>query len=117
VKSLSNQLAKARVHIGGVGRIGTAIALGLHAAGVGQISCNDSQNFKEEQFEVNMFSRRSDLGRPKVYVLERFLDGRPNLAFHAYRRREPIAKGTAVSRESALYLVQTTLMRGYILSA
>jgi len=64
-----------------VGRIGTNIALALHAAGVGEISCNDPQNFEEEQLTVCVFSRQSDIGRPKVHVLERFLDGRPNLTF------------------------------------
>lgn len=75
----SNALAQASVHIGGMGRIGTSIALALHAAGVGEISCNDPQNFEEEQFSVCVYSRRSDIGRPKAHVLERFMDGRPNL--------------------------------------
>ncbi len=79
MKTATDRLRKARVHIGGVGRIGTSIALALHAAGVGEISCNDPQNFEEEQLEVCTFARGSDLGRPKVHVLERFLDGRPGL--------------------------------------
>lgn len=74
-------LARARVHIGGTGRVGTAIALALHAAGVRQISCNDPQTFEEEQLGCMVFSRRSDLGRPKVHVLERFFDGRPGIVF------------------------------------
>ena len=75
------RLANARVHIGGAGRVGTAIALALHAAGVGRISCNDPQLFEEEQLACYVFSRRSDLGRPKVDVLERFFDGRPGFVF------------------------------------
>jgi molybdopterin/thiamine biosynthesis adenylyltransferase len=77
----NDRLHVARVHIGGTGRIGTAIVLGLHAAGVGEISFNDPQNFEEEQLDACVFSRRSDLGRPKVHVLARFLDGRPRSIF------------------------------------
>ena len=75
------RLASARVHIGGAGRVGSAVALALQAAGVGNISCNDPQLFEEEQLACCVFSRRSDLGRPKVHVLERFFDGRPGFAF------------------------------------
>jgi molybdopterin/thiamine biosynthesis adenylyltransferase len=71
------ELAKARVHIGGLGRVGTSIALSLHEAGITEISANDPQVFEEEQLAVSAYSRRSDLGRPKVHVLERSLDGRP----------------------------------------
>jgi molybdopterin/thiamine biosynthesis adenylyltransferase len=75
------QLATARVHIGGMGRIGTGVAIALQEAGVGEISCNDPQTFQEEQLQVSAFSRRSDVGRPKVHVLERFFDGRSNFIF------------------------------------
>jgi molybdopterin/thiamine biosynthesis adenylyltransferase len=81
VKRRNDGLRAIRVHIGGIGRIGTAIVLGLHAAGVGGISCNDPQNFENEQFDACVFSRRSDLGCPKVHVLERFLEGRSRLVF------------------------------------
>ena len=81
MRVLNEQLATARVHIGGAGRIGTGIVLALHASGVGRISCNDPQNFEEEQLQICAFSRRSDVGRPKVYVLERFLDGRAGFIF------------------------------------
>ena len=74
-------IRSATVHIGGCGRVGTAIVLALHAAGVGHISCNDPQMFDMEQFACYPFSRRSDLGRAKVEVLARFLDGRPGLVF------------------------------------
>ena len=77
----ANQLAKTRVHIGGAGRIGTAVALALHSAGIGEISCNDPQKFDVEQLDHCPFSRRSDVGRPKVYVLERFFEGRVGFAF------------------------------------
>lgn len=76
-----DQLRTAHVHIGGTGRVGTAVTLGLHAAGIGVISCNDPQGFEEEQLAPCVFSRRSDLGRPKVEVLARFLEGRPHLLF------------------------------------
>jgi molybdopterin/thiamine biosynthesis adenylyltransferase len=69
------------VHIGGAGRVGTAVALTLHTAGIRHISCNDPQMFEEEQFGCMVFSRRSDLGCPKVHVLERFFDGRPGIIF------------------------------------
>ena len=82
MKAATDRLAKARVHICGTGRIGTHIAMALHESGVGEISCNDPQRFESEQLEVCAFSRRSDLGREKVYVLERFLDGRPSFVFH-----------------------------------
>jgi len=75
------RLATAHVHIGGIGRVESAVALALHAAGVGRISCNDPQVFEEEQLGCCVFSRRSDLGRPKVHVLERFFDGRPDFMF------------------------------------
>jgi hypothetical protein len=39
----AERLQKSRVHIGGCGRLGTTIALALHAAGVRQISCNASE--------------------------------------------------------------------------
>ncbi len=76
-----SRLRHARVHVGGTGRIGSGVILGLHAAGVGEISCNDPQLFEREQLESCVFSRPSDLGRPKVHVLERFLDGRADFAF------------------------------------
>ena len=82
-----DRLAEAHVHVGGAGRIGTAVVLALHAAGVGRISCNDPQLFEEEQLHVQSFARRSDLGRPKVFVLERFLDARPNLVFEPIHAR------------------------------
>lgn len=72
-----DRLKNACVHIGGVGRIGSSIALALHAAGVGTISCNDPQRFDQEQLESYAYARRSDVGRFKVHVLERFLAGRP----------------------------------------
>jgi molybdopterin-synthase adenylyltransferase len=81
MNQLRSSLATAHVHIGGSGRVGTGIALALHAAGVSHISCNDPQDFDEEQLPWCVFSRRSDLGRPKVYVLERFFDGRPGFTF------------------------------------
>jgi len=64
-----------------MGRIGTSVALTLHEAGIGELSCNDPQKFEEEQLQVCGFSRRSDIGRPKVHVLERFFEGRPNFVF------------------------------------
>ena len=81
MEPFAERLGKARVHIGGIGRIGTNVAIALHEDGVGEISCNDPQNFEEEQLKVCGFSRRSDLSRPKVHVLERFFDGRPNFVF------------------------------------
>ena len=74
-------LRRARVHIAATGRVGTAIALGLHTAGAGVISANDHQRFEQEQLETCVFSRTSDLGRFKVHVLERFFDGRPGSVF------------------------------------
>ncbi len=74
-------LDQCRVHVAGVGRVGTAVVLALHEAGVGTISCNDPQRFEQEQLETSSYSRRSDLGKPKVHVLERFLDGRSGLTF------------------------------------
>lgn len=81
VKGNPHAIRAARVHVGGIGRIGTAIILALEAAGIRHFSCNDPQKFEDEQLAVAVFSRRSDLGRPKVHVLERFLDGQPGLAF------------------------------------
>jgi molybdopterin/thiamine biosynthesis adenylyltransferase len=78
---VAERLLQSRVHIGGCGRLGTTIALALHAAGVGEISCNDPQMFEEEQLAGCVFARCSDLGRPKVHVLERFLEGRGGLTF------------------------------------
>ena len=77
----AGRLANYRVHIGGCGRVGTSVVLARHAAG----NCNDPQVFEEEQLGANVFSRRSDLGRPKVDVLARLLDGREGLVF------EPLA--------------------------
>ena len=57
------------------------MALALHSAGIGEISCNDPQMFDTEQLDHCPFSRRSDVGRPKVYVLERFFEGRAGFAF------------------------------------
>jgi molybdopterin/thiamine biosynthesis adenylyltransferase len=82
----------AHVHIGGVGRVGTAVALALQSSGVGRISCNDPQLFEEEQFACCAFSLRSDLGRPKVKVLERLFDGRPGFVF------EPLVEPNESSR-------------------
>ncbi len=81
MKRSNSRLRSAHVHVGGCGRIGSAVVLALHAAGVGKISCNDPQMLEEEQLGPFVFSRRSDLGQPKVHVLERFLNGRPNLEF------------------------------------
>jgi molybdopterin/thiamine biosynthesis adenylyltransferase len=75
------RLAKARVHIGGAGRVGTAVALALQASGVGRVSCNDPQALDEEQLHCCVFSRRSDVGRPKVHVLQQLFDGRPGFIF------------------------------------
>lgn len=74
-------LRNTHVHIGGMGRIGTNIALALHEAGVGTISANDPQTFEREQLKVCGFSRESDLGRAKVHVLDRYFDGRPGFTF------------------------------------
>ncbi len=74
-------LTAVRVHIGGAGRVGTTIALTLHAAGFHNISCNDPQIFEKEQLDCMVFSRSSDLGRPKVDVLGRFFAGRPGMVF------------------------------------
>jgi len=75
------RLADARVHIGGTGRVGTAIALALQTAGVGHMSCNDPQICEEEQLGCFTFYRRGDVGQPKVHVLERFFDGRHGFIF------------------------------------
>jgi molybdopterin/thiamine biosynthesis adenylyltransferase len=75
------RLANARVHIGGAGRVGTAVALALQASGVGCVSCNDPQVFGEEQLPCYVFSRRSDVGRPKVHVLRDLFAGRPGFVF------------------------------------
>jgi molybdopterin/thiamine biosynthesis adenylyltransferase len=99
----NDQLHRARVHIGGTGRVGTGIVLGLHAAGVGEISFNDPQNFEEEQLDACVFSRRSDIGRPKVHVLARFLEGRLRSVF------VPIV-ATNQSPELAPYLERADLI-------
>ncbi len=77
----SKHLKKARVHVAGLGRIGSSIVLALEAAGVGYISGNDPQRFEKEQLASCVFSRRSDIGRAKAHVLERFLDGRTGFTF------------------------------------
>lgn len=81
MKRTGKPLSRARVHLAGVGRVGSGVALGLHEAGVGEISCNDPQMFEAEQLRVLSYGRCSDLGKPKVHVLERFFDGRPGLRF------------------------------------
>ncbi len=96
-------LAGASVHISGLGRIGTGVALNLAAAGVGSISGNDPQMEEAENIGPFLFCRPKDLGRPKVFVLEEFLHGRPGLIF------EPLAEMT----ESDLvdpYIAQSDLV-------
>lgn len=124
MKTATNTLQTARVHIGGLGRIGTSIALALHAAGVGQISCNDPQNFEQEQLEICTFSRRSDLGRPKVHALARFLDGRPGLTFvpivarnesrtvRPYLEQANVIVSCANNRAARLHLEHAAIMLG-----
>jgi molybdopterin/thiamine biosynthesis adenylyltransferase len=75
MKGLARQLADGRVHVGGGGRIGSGIVMGLVAARVGQTICNDPQGVEAEQLKHSVIHRRSDIGRAKVHALARFLDG------------------------------------------
>src|SRR5581483_3500619 len=72
---MTRPLLKARVHVGGVGRIGSEVIVALKAAGLGSVSCNDHQRFEQEQLSTSLIGQSSDIGRPKVHVLERFLAG------------------------------------------
>ena len=87
-----DKLASAQVHIGGLGRLGTTIAMALQSAGIGGISGNDPQTFDEEQMGWCVFARRADLGRPKVHLLERFFDGRPNFRFEGIQEQNQSPK-------------------------
>ena len=77
----AEKLRTARVHIGGLGRIGTHIAIALQEADVGTVSGNDPQMFEQEQLTACGFSRHSDLGRAKAHVVERYFDGRAGFTF------------------------------------
>jgi molybdopterin/thiamine biosynthesis adenylyltransferase len=75
----SKRLADVTIHVGGTGRIGAASIFALEALGFRHFTFNDRQLVEAEQLHSWNFSRRSDLGRPKVHVIEKFLDGRANL--------------------------------------
>jgi molybdopterin/thiamine biosynthesis adenylyltransferase len=74
-------LRRARVHISGTGRIGTWVALNLAGAGIGYVSANDPQAVEPENLGACVFARKRDLGRAKVIMLARALDGRPDFVF------------------------------------
>jgi molybdopterin/thiamine biosynthesis adenylyltransferase len=71
----------APIHVSGTGRIGTQVIMALAEAGVKNVSANDPQTIDQESLAALVHTRRSDLGRAKAIVLERFLDGRSNLVF------------------------------------
>ena len=77
------KLRKAHIHISGTGRIGTWIAIDLAAAGAVHLSANDPQILEPENIGSFVFARLPDLGKQKVYVLEAFFHGRPDLVFEA----------------------------------
>ncbi len=57
------------------------MALGLAAAGVGKISANDPQLLEAENIGPTVYTRSTDIGREKVFALEQFFHGRPDLEF------------------------------------
>src|SRR5439155_15616176 len=77
------KLRKAHSHISGTGRIGTWIAINLAAAGAVRLSANDPEILEPENIGSFVFARLPDLGKQKVYVLEAFFHGRPDLVFEA----------------------------------
>jgi molybdopterin/thiamine biosynthesis adenylyltransferase len=76
-------LRSVRIWVSGTGRIGSAVVLQSAAVGVGTVLMNDPQVLELTDLGAHFYARRSDLGRPKVDVLRRFLSGRPNLAIEA----------------------------------
>jgi molybdopterin/thiamine biosynthesis adenylyltransferase len=75
------RLHQARVHISGLGRIGSTVALNLAAAGVGYESANDPQTAEMDNLGPLVFARLSDLGKHKAFLLEEFFHGRPDFVF------------------------------------
>lgn len=75
------KLRSSRCHVSGTGRIGTAVIMNLLATGLPHISANDPQVVESENIGQFVFARIPDVGKPKVQVLERFLDGRSDFVF------------------------------------
>ena len=75
------RLHHACVHICGVGRIGGHVVTGLAEAGLGRISADDFQRVAAENIGPWAFAMTPDLGKEKVVVLARFLEGRPDLVY------------------------------------
>lgn len=70
------RLSKQTVHVSGTGRIGSALIVRLLEAGIGLVTCNDPQIVDEETLACWPLAHPSDMGRPKVQVLERFVHDR-----------------------------------------
>lgn len=76
------RLRRAHVLVIGAGGAGTAAVLSLATAGIGQLTAVDPQSFEPDNFNRSPIARLSDVGIPKVKLLERFLAGRECLKFH-----------------------------------
>ena len=75
------KLHAASVHVSGTGRVGTNIVLNLAAGGVQSVTANDGQRIDQENLGNLILARPSDLGREKVFVLERALHGLSHFVF------------------------------------
>ncbi len=109
-------LARKRVHVAGLGRLGTAVLFDLVSSGFVEITANDPQDVDHENLGAHLWARPSDVGRPKAWALERYIQGRrPEIAFVPRRARSEdgsiddqvaqadiviIASNTAVSRRA-----------------
>src|SRR5437899_1366730 len=97
------RLRKARVHISGAGRIGSALVARLAEAGVGHVSANDPQKVEAENLGPWAFARPPDVGKEKVVVLWKFFQGRQDFDF------EPLVEATE-SRRVDLYIRRARLV-------
>lgn len=75
------RLARTRVHVAGLGGVGSNIALLLAQLGVGRISANDPQNLEISNLSRFILGGAADLGKPKVEVAARHLSRWPALGF------------------------------------
>jgi molybdopterin-synthase adenylyltransferase len=73
------RLAQASYHVSGAGRVGSNVVINLVELGARHISVNDPQSIEEDNLGAFVFTRSTDKGKPKVYVLEKFLHGRDDL--------------------------------------
>ncbi|MCI0418295.1 MAG: ThiF family adenylyltransferase, partial [Acidobacteria bacterium] len=75
------RLRHAQLHVSGTGRIGTFVIAALACSGVTRISANDPQELELENIGCLIVAGRSDLGKPKVLLLQACLQDRAGFVF------------------------------------